>query len=449
MLRSSWNLSVGREYTDTTGRIAVLPIAYHSIIYSDTMPVRGSNNKNQDCSYRGIEYRLCPGTRSKAKKLAGLAGACRFVWNEILAECNEEYQDEIKENPQYSYFSLGKRFTKLRGTVDWLSEYSFAIVRYALKYQADAWQRYFKGTANRPDFHRKHKQTDSFTATKDLFKIVNDSVYIQKIGWMKFRRNGGNPYPDGEPIEITVRKEGRYWKMSVIYRIPTPEKTENGVVVGVDLNTYNVAWTSSEGNQGMFPIEKPDIKEIRIKRYQRKLARQKKGSKRRVITKDRIAKWKRDQKNTRKNQDHHNSKALARKAETLVREDLQVKSMSKSAKGTMDKPGKNVKAKSGLNRVILNSSWGRFNRYFDYKFSKVITVNPKHTSQTCNQCGHVTKDNRTTRSRFKCMACGHADHADLNASANILASGIGATGRGRGVAARHSIDPSNGYLETA
>ncbi|MCY4205748.1 MAG: hypothetical protein OXE92_08505, partial [Bacteroidetes bacterium] len=71
MLRSSWNLSVGREYTDTTGRIAVLPIAYHSIIYSDTMPVRGSNNKNQDCSYRGIEYRLCPGTRSKAKKLAG------------------------------------------------------------------------------------------------------------------------------------------------------------------------------------------------------------------------------------------------------------------------------------------------------------------------------------------------------------------------------------------
>ncbi len=180
----------------------------------------------------------------------------------------------------------------------------------------------------------------------------------------------------------------------------------------------------------MLPIEKPDIKEIRIKRYQRKLARQKKGSKRRVITKDRIAKWKRKQKNTRKNQDHHNSKALARKADTLVREDLQVKSMSKSAKGTRDKPGKNVKAKSGLNRVIMNSSWGKFNRYCDYKFSKVITVNPKYTSRTCNQCGHVAKDNRKIQSRFKCVACGHAEHADLNASANILASGIGASGVG-------------------
>ncbi len=440
-----WNFDKMHEYTDTISRSRILPIAYHSIIYSDTMPARDSKKNEQDCSYRGIEYRLCPGSQSKAKNLAGLAGACRFVWNEILAECNEEYKDETKENPKLTYFSLGKRFTKLRHSVSWLGGYSANIVKYTLKDQADAWQKYFKGTASRPDFHKKHKHTDSFTATKGLFKIVDDSVYIQKVGWMKFRRNGGNPYPDGEPIELTVKKEGRYWKMSVIYKIPTPEKTENGVAVGVDLNTYNVAWTSSEGDQGMLPIEKPDIKEIRIKRYQRKLARQKKGSNRRAVTKRKIAKWKRKQKNTRKNQDHHNSKALARKAETLVREDLGIQRMSKSAKGTVENPGKNVKAKSGLNRVILNSSWGRFNRYCDYKFSKVITVDPKYTSQTCNQCGHVAKDNRKTQSRFKCMACGHADHADLNASANILASGIGATGRGRGVSVRNPIDPSNGY----
>ncbi|MCY4205831.1 MAG: transposase, partial [Bacteroidetes bacterium] len=304
MLRSSWNLSAVGGYTDTIGRSAILSIAYHNVTCINAMPARDSNNKNQDCSYRGIEYRLCPGTQRKAKKLAGLAGACQFVWNAILSQCNEEYQDETKENPQLAYFSLGKRFTKLRDKVGWLPEYLFAIVRYALKYQADAWQRYFRDTANRPDFHRKHKHTDSFTATKDFFKIVDDSVYIQKIGWMKMRRNGGNPYLDGKPIEITVRKEGRYWKMSVIYKIPTPEKTENGVAVGIDLNTYNVAWTSSEGEQGMLPIEKPDVKEIRIRRYQHKLTRQQKGSNRAKITKRKIAKWKRKQKNTRKNQDH-------------------------------------------------------------------------------------------------------------------------------------------------
>ncbi|MCY4158989.1 MAG: helix-turn-helix domain-containing protein, partial [Bacteroidetes bacterium] len=121
------------EYTDTISRSRILPIAYHSIIYSDTMPARDSKKNEQDCSYRGIEYRLCPGSQSKAKNLAGLAGACRFVWNEILAECNEEYKDETKENPKLTYFSLGKRFTKLRHSVSWLGGYSANIVKYTLK----------------------------------------------------------------------------------------------------------------------------------------------------------------------------------------------------------------------------------------------------------------------------------------------------------------------------
>ncbi len=79
MLRSSWNLSAVGGYTDTIGRSATLSIAYHNVTYINAMPARDSNNKNQDCSYREIEYRLCPGSRGKAKNLSGLAGACRFV----------------------------------------------------------------------------------------------------------------------------------------------------------------------------------------------------------------------------------------------------------------------------------------------------------------------------------------------------------------------------------
>ncbi len=97
------------------------------------------------------------------------------------------------------------------------------------------------------------------------------------------------------------------------------------------------------------------------------------------------------------------------------------------SKCTVENPGTNVKAKAGLNRVILNAGWGRFNTYCDYKFGNVILVDPKYTSQRCNQCGHTDKVNRKTQSKFKCMACGHAD---INASANVLqASGIGATAR--------------------
>ena len=387
------------------------------------MPVEAQSKE-----YRGIEYRLLPGSRSRAGKLAGIAGACRFVWNVMLAQLNEEYKDKEKKNPSISFFSLGKRFTALRRRVHWLPKYSFSVVRYTLKYQADAWQAFFEGERDRPRFKSRHRITPSFTIPENV-KIKDGKLFVPKVGWMQMRRNGGNPYPDGKPVEATVKKVGRKWRVSVTYEIDPQEKTDNGIAVGVDLNTYNVAWTDTDRERGMLEIPKLTKSEIRIKRYQRKLARQQKGSQRRRVTKRKIAKWKRKQKNQRMNRDHQNSRALASRAETLVREDLNITRMSKSAKGTKENPGKNVRQKAGLNRVIRESSWGRFNRYCDYKFKKVLKVDPKYTSQRCSVCGYTCKDNRKTQNTFKCMACGHADHADYNASANILASGIGAAGR--------------------
>ncbi len=86
-------------------------------------------------AYRNITYRLLPGSRSNAKHLAGLAGACRFVWNAILAEQSEAYKkakEAGEKPPSVRFFSLGKRFTALRRTVEWLPEYSFGVVRYIL-----------------------------------------------------------------------------------------------------------------------------------------------------------------------------------------------------------------------------------------------------------------------------------------------------------------------------
>ena len=386
----------------------------------------------QDKEYRGIEYRLLPGSRSNARKLSGIAGACRFVWNHFLAKNKEEYELAKKngaKKPSTSFFSLGKEFTQFRKEIDWMQEYSFKIVRHTLKYQADAWQGFYKGVREHPRFHSKYGKRPSFTIPENV-KIKEGQLLIPKVGWMRIRRKGGNPYPDGKPVKATVKKEGRRWRVSVIYEIDTQARTENGVTVGVDLNTYNVACTHSTGEREMLSIPKPDKKAMRIRRYQRKLARQQKGSNRRRVTKRKIAKWKRKQKNARKSLAHDHSRALANRAETLVREDLEVRNMTKSAKGTVENPGKNVKAKAGLNRVIQNAGWGRFNQYCDYKFRNVVEVDARYTSQKCSVCGHTSKDNRKTQSKFKCVACGHADHADLNASANILASGIGASGRG-------------------
>ena len=104
--------------------------------------------------------------------------------------------------------------------------------------------------------------------------------------------------------------------------------------------------------------------------------------------------------------------------------------MTKSARGTLQNPGKNVKAKSGLNRVILDQGWGEFRRQLSYKSvwygSKLLVVSEKYTSQTCSSCCHRDAANRQSQSVFQCIACGYQDNADTNAAKNIRT--VGQTG---------------------
>ena len=108
-------------------------------------------------------------------------------------------------------------------------------------------------------------------------------------------------------------------------------------------------------------------------------------------------------------------------------EDLRVAAMSASAKGTVDRPGKNVQQKAGLNRGILDAAWAEFRRQLEYKLAavggQVIAVNPAYTSRTCRLCGHEAAENRVSQAQFQCVACGHAEHADIHAAKNILAAG--------------------------
>ena len=111
----------------------------------------------------------------------------------------------------------------------------------------------------------------------------------------------------------------------------------------------------------------------------------------------------------------------------VVVEDLQIKNMSSSASGTMENPGRNVRVKSGLNKSILDQGWGEFVRQLEYKLGWLggilLRVAPQYTSQKCSQCGHISKDNRKSQAKFKCMACGFEANADHNAALNILAAG--------------------------
>ena len=101
--------------------------------------------------------------------------------------------------------------------------------------------------------------------------------------------------------------------------------------------------------------------------------------------------------------------------------------MTRSAKGTLDEPGTNVAAKSGLNKSILDAGWGVLQDMLIYKAESagtdVVLVNPRNTSRTCHACGHVSADNRHGEV-FLCQRCGHSAHADTNAARNILGLGL-------------------------
>ncbi len=143
----------------------------------------------------------------------------------------------------------------------------------------------------------------------------------------------------------------------------------------------------------------------------------------------------------RANDTHHISRALADKAHTLVAEELHTKGMTKSARGTEEQPGTYVKAKAGLNRSILASNWGQLAQRLRYKCGRFETVDPRYTSQTCHQCGHVAAANRKTQAVFRCQRCDFQLHADHNAALNILGRYVRPVARGTGATARREAFP--------
>ncbi|MCR2831822.1 RNA-guided endonuclease TnpB family protein [Acidithiobacillus ferrooxidans] len=128
----------------------------------------------------------------------------------------------------------------------------------------------------------------------------------------------------------------------------------------------------------------------------------------------------------------------------VVLEDLKVRNMTGSAKGTVEQPGHNVRQKAGLNKSILDQGWGMLKQMLGYKLQwaggMLLLVDPAYTSQICPVCGLVDAENRKTQAVFHCQHCGHEAHADVNAAQNILA---------RGLRPAKGLHPAGGLQSTA
>jgi len=162
-----------------------------------------------------------------------------------------------------------------------------------------------------------------------------------------------------------------------------------------------------------------------IKRLQRKLARQPKGSNRRNNTKHRIATHHAKKANLRNDFSHKTSRSLVdSKAKVIVFEALRTSSMTRKPKAKQDEQGRYIsnkaKQKAGLNKSILNVGWHIIETYTKYKAYQagkaVFKVNAAYTSQECAKCDHTHPDNRKSQELFVCGNCGKTDNADNNAS---------------------------------
>ena len=136
----------------------------------------------------------------------------------------------------------------------------------------------------------------------------------------------------------------------------------------------------------------------------------------------RVAAIHRKVRNQRSDQVHKVALDLVRTADVIAREDLRIGNMTRSAAGTVGKPGRNVAAKSGLNKSMLDAGWGVFFQILTHKAESagrtVIAVDPRNTSRACSQCGYCEAGNRD-KEVFRCLLCGYLAHADTNAATNI------------------------------
>ncbi|SDJ39989.1 putative transposase [Nonomuraea maritima] len=249
-------------------------------------------------------------------------------------------------------------------------------------------------------------------------------VRLQGIGHVRVHQH--RPVK-GRVKTISVKREGSRWYVVLSCDdVPVEPLSATGAVAGIDLG---VAWlvTTSDGEHVANPRHLAVTAE-RLATAQRDLARKKRGSDRRRKAVARVAALHAKVRRQRLDHAHKAALALVHAYDVIVHEELRIASMTRSASGTIEAPGRNVSAKAGLNRSILDAGWGVFLTVLAHKAEsagrELIAVNPANTSRTCARCGHGAKENRLTQAEFACTACGHAAHADVNAAVNILRAGL-------------------------
>jgi len=357
---------------------------------------------------------------------------CRAAWNLALEQRRAAAELHCRQQPT----SAGQQheLAELKRSEPWLAEAPSHCLQQTLRDLDKACRAHGPW---RVHFRARRRWEPSFRFP-DPLKIGTvrrlsrrwGEVKLPKLGTVRFRFVRDLA---GEVRNVTVQRDGGHWYITFCIEDHLAEPAPNGLpAVGIDRGVV-VTVATSDGEcfngVGMRPDE-----QLHLRHLQRRLARQKKGSVRRRRTVRAIGRVHRPVRDRRADFCHQTAHTLTTKYGLIVVEDLRVKKMTAAARGTVEKPGTNVRQKAGLNRSILDKSWGRLRTSLEWHGRKhgceLLAVPAAYTSQTCSNCGYVAEESRESQADFCCVACDFQANADVNAAKIVLALGLRASGRG-------------------
>ena len=387
----------------------------------------------------GRRYRAYP-TSEQAVRLTEWGHSCRAVWNIALEQRQFAWRQRgatIRASGQC------RALTQARAELPWLADLPAQSAQQVLRQLDRAYDNWWnpEHPAKAPTFRRRGAGLSipfpgQAVAVRELSRRWAE-VRLPKVGRLRFRLSR----PLGGAVRnATVRQDGLGWHVCFGVATGVKPAPPNGLPgCGVDFGVACSAFVSDEPLPRLMAPSLTLGEQRRLLGLERRKARQVRWAKRhnggrysnrlrRTIAE--IAKLRARQARRRQDFTHKLTTDLTKSHGWVAIEDLRVKRMTKSAKGTTAKPGRNVKQKAGLNRSILDNAPYERRRQLVYKAprfgSELRLVPAPGTSQTCSACGTRDPESRQGCGRtFACTACGHQAHADLNAACNIqrLAAG--------------------------
>lgn len=377
---------------------------------------------------RSYCFRIYP-TAVQIVLLAQFFGAARWVGNAALAWRSHCYK-ELGEKVTGVDFSRELTWLKKLEPFAWLAAIPATVLTQVLRDQDRAFANFFAKRAKYPRF-KKRREAASIRFQLDQRVVMNayragEFLKLPGLGALDVR---WSRVPGGVPKMVTIRRDacGRYFVAFMVeeHVEPLPASTKS---VGVDLGVKDIIVTS-DGRKTGNPKHLKRYQR-RLKLAQRRLSRKRKGSNRWRKQVKRVARIHARIADTRSDHQHKLTTGLIREHGVIAIEDLNVRGMTASAKGTVEAPGKMVAQKAGLNRAILDAGFGEIRRQLEYKaqfYGRTIILADRFapTSKTCSECGAYQADMPLNVRVWTCPDCGAVNDRDSNAARNILAFAAG------------------------